>query len=131
MSTQITCEDLISLAEKNPNGYLLDVRTELEWKTDGKPDGGKLGLRTFYISYLIDTKEGRIINPNFENELNKLNLDKNNILIVMCKSGMRSKKVAENLDQKGFNTYNVLNGFICSEEAQPNCWKTSGLPILN
>ena len=67
MSTQITCEDLISLAEKNPNGYLLDVRTELEWKTDGKPDGGKLGLRTFYISYLIDTKEGRIINPNFEN----------------------------------------------------------------
>ena len=47
MSTQITCEDLISLAEKNPNGYLLDVRTELEWKTDGKPDGNKLGLRTF------------------------------------------------------------------------------------
>lgn len=131
MSTQITCEDLISLAEKNPNGYLLDVRTELEWKTDGKPDGGKLGLRTFCISYLIDTKEGRIINPNFENELNKLNLDKNNILIVMCKSGMRSKKVAEILDQKGFNTYNVLNGFICSEEVQPSCWKTSGLPVLN
>ncbi len=31
----------------------------------------------------------------------------------MCKSGMRSSKVAQILDQRGYKTYNVVNGFIC------------------
>ena len=44
----------------------------------------------------------------------------------MCKSGMRSSKVAQILDQRGYKTYNVVNGFICSEDVEPSCWKTSG-----
>ena len=48
----------------------------------------------------------------------------------MCKSGMRSAKAAQLLSEKGFKTYNVINGFVCSEDVEPSCWKTSGLPVL-
>ena len=48
----------------------------------------------------------------------------------MCKSGFRSFKAAELIDKKGFKTFNIINGFICSEDVEPNCWKTSGLPVL-
>ena len=57
-------------------------------------------------------------------------IDKNKVVFVMCKSGMRSSKVAQILDQRGYKTYNVVNGFICSEDVEPSCWKTSGLPVL-
>ena len=56
--------------------------------------------------------------------------DKNKVVFVMCKSGMRSSKVAQILDLRGYKTYNVVNGFICSEDVEPSCWKTSGLPVL-
>jgi rhodanese-related sulfurtransferase len=97
---------------------------------DGKPNGKELGLNTYFISYLLDTKNGREPNPDFETTVENLDIDKNKVVFVMCKSGMRSSKVAKILDQKGYKTYSVVNGFVCSEEVEPSCWKTSGLPTL-
>ena len=48
----------------------------------------------------------------------------------MRKSGFKSLKAAEIINKKGFKTFNIINGFICSEDVEPNCWKTSGLPVL-
>ncbi|MEK9561621.1 MAG: rhodanese-like domain-containing protein, partial [Pelagibacteraceae bacterium] len=109
---------------------LLDVRTEAEWQQDGKPNGKELGLTTHFLSYLLDTENGRVVNDKFEETLNSFQIDKDKAVFVMCKSGARSAKVAMLLDQKGFKTFNVVNGFICSEDVEPSCWKTSGLPVL-
>lgn len=130
MTLEITCTELLELSKKNKGATLLDVRTEAEWNVDGKPNGEELGLNTYFISYLLDTKNGREPNPDFEATVEKLDIDKNKVVFVMCKSGMRSSKVAQILDQKGYKTYSVINGFVCSEEVKPSCWKTSGLPTL-
>lgn len=130
MPIQITCTDLLNLAKQNQGATLIDVRTQAEWNEDGKPNGKELGLNTHFISYLIDTHNGRVLNQEFESTVDNLHIDKDKIVIVMCKSGMRSAKAAQLLSEKGFKTYNVINGFVCSEDVEPSCWKTSGLPVL-
>lgn len=130
MPIQITCTDLLNLAKQNQGATLIDVRTQAEWNEDGKPNGKELGLNTHFISYLIDTDNGRVLNQEFESTVDNLHIDKDKIVIVMCKSGMRSAKAAQLLSEKGFKTYNVINGFVCSEDVEPSCWKTSGLPVL-
>ena len=130
MPIQITCTDLLKLAKQNQGATLIDVRTQAEWNEDGKPNGKELGLNTHFISYLIDTDNGRVLNQEFESTVDNLHIDKDKIVIVMCKSGMRSAKAAQLLSEKGFKTYNVINGFVCSEDVEPSCWKTSGLPVL-
>lgn len=130
MPIQITCTDLLNLAKQNQGATLIDVRTQAEWNEDGKPNGKELCLNTHFISYLIDTDDGRVLNQEFESTVDNLHIDKDKIVIVMCKSGMRSAKAAQLLSEKGFKTYNVINGFVCSEDVEPSCWKTSGLPVL-
>ena len=130
MPQEITCTELLELSKEHQGATLLDVRTEAEWQQDGKPNGKELGLTTHFLSYLLDTENGRVVNDKFEETLNSFQIDKDKVVFVMCKSGARSAKAAMLLDQKGFKTFNVVNGFICSEDVEPSCWKTSGLPVL-
>ncbi|MDA9195120.1 rhodanese-like domain-containing protein [Candidatus Pelagibacter ubique] len=130
MLTAINCKELVELAKTNEGASLIDVRTQAEWDQDGKPNGKEIGLNTYFISFMIDVAEGRIINSEFEKKFEELKLDKSKVVFVMCKSGFRSLKAAELIDKKGFKTFNIINGFICSEDVEPNCWKTSGLPVL-
>ncbi|MDC0926979.1 rhodanese-like domain-containing protein [Candidatus Pelagibacter ubique] len=130
MLTAINCKELVELAKTNEGASLIDVRTQAEWDQDGKPNGKEIGLNTYFISFMIDVAKGRIINSEFEKKFEELKLDKSKAVFVMCKSGFRSFKAAELIDKKGFKTFNIINGFICSDDVEPNCWKTSGLPVL-
>ena len=130
MLTAINCKELVELAKTNEGASLIDVRTQVEWDQDGKPNGKEIGLNTYFISFMIDVAQGRIINSEFEKKFEELKLDKSKAVFVMCKSGFRSFKAAELIDKKGFKTFNIINGFICSDDVEPNCWKTSGLPVL-
>ena len=130
MLTAINCKELVELAKTNEGASLIDVRTQAEWDQDGKPNGKEIGLNTYFISFMIDVAEGRIVNQEFEKKVDELKLDQSKAVFVMCKSGFRSLKAAEIINKKGFKTFNIINGFICSEDVEPNCWKTSGLPIL-
>jgi rhodanese-related sulfurtransferase len=130
MLTAINCKELVELAKTNEGASLIDVRTQAEWDQDGKPNGKEIGLNTYFISFMIDIAEGRIVNQEFEKKVDELKLDQSKAVFVMCKSGFRSLKAAEIINKKGFKTFNIINGFICSEDVEPNCWKTSGLPVL-
>ena len=130
MLTTINCKELVELVKTNEGASLIDVRTQAEWDQDGKPNGKEIGLNTYFISFMIDVAESRIINSEFEKKFEELKLDKSKAVFVMCKSGFRSFKAAELIDKKGFKTFNIINGFICSDDVEPNCWKTSGLPVL-
>tara|TARA_B110000090_G_scaffold98270_1_gene110663 strand:+ start:329 stop:721 length:393 start_codon:yes stop_codon:yes gene_type:complete len=130
MLTAINCKELVELAKTNEGAFLIDVRTQAEWDKDGKPNGKEIGLNTYFISFMIDVAEGRIVNQEFEKKVDELKLDQSKAVFVMCKSGFRSLKAAEIINKKGFKTFNIINGFICSEDVEPNCWKTSGLPVL-
>ena len=130
MITAINCKQLSELAKDNEGASLIDVRTQAEWDQDGKPNGKEIGLNTHFISYMIDVNEGRIINQDFGKKIDELKIDKSKVVFVMCKSGFRSLKAAELINKKGYKTFNIINGCICSEDVEPNCWKTSGLPVL-
>ena len=50
MITQLVSKEVENYIKNNPKSILLDVRTEEEWNTDGKPDGEKIGLKTYFLT---------------------------------------------------------------------------------
>ena len=74
MIKQIPSKEIKEYLKKNPKCVLLDVRTEEEWNQDGKPDGNKIGLTTYYLS--IQFGDERIFNENFIQEFKNLNIAK-------------------------------------------------------
>ena len=51
MIKQIPSKEIKNYIKNNPKCVLLDVRTEEEWKTDGQPNGDKIGIKTYFLYY--------------------------------------------------------------------------------
>ena len=89
-------EDWISQFEANENAVILDVRTEAEYN-----DGIILNAIN------IDIHKGQ----EFITELEALDKSKN--YYVYCRSGARSAKACEIMNELGFETaYNLLGGIL-------------------
>ena len=65
------CTVIIDYIKNNSKCVLLDVRTKEEWK-QSKPDGDKIGLKTYFLSLQF---EGRVLNENFVEDFKKLNIN--------------------------------------------------------
>ena len=117
MIEQIKSSEIKTFVEKNPKTVLLDVRTEEEWKTVGKPDSTGMGIKTFFITISQDL--GFIENVKKE-------IDKENQILVMCAAGGRSIIAATLLQNEGYKAHNISDGF--SGNGQDLGWKNSGLP---
>ena len=55
MIKNIKSSEIKKFIENNPNTVLLDVRTEDEWNTIGKPDTKDLGIESFFITISQDS----------------------------------------------------------------------------
>ena len=119
MIKQIKSSEIKKLIENNSNTVLLDVRTEDEWKTIGKPDTKDLGIKSFFITISQDT--------SFLDEV-KQNINKDNQVLVMCAAGGRSIIAANLLASEGYKTFNVSDGF--SGNGEDPGWKNLGLPSV-
>ena len=117
MIEQIKSSEIKKFIEKNPKTVLLDVRTEDEWDSIGRPNSDDLGIKTFFIT--INQDSGFI-----ENVKKKIN--KENQVLVMCAAGGRSIIAASLLQNEGYKAHNVSDGF--SGNGQDHGWKNSGLP---
>ena len=124
MIKQIPSEKIKDFIKEKPKSILLDVRTKEEWDQIGKPDGDKIGIKTYFLSSQF---QGRIINENFVKEFENLKIDKNFEILVMCGSGNRSQRAAELLAAKGFKCLNVSDGFR-GDGGEKIGWKNSQLP---
>jgi len=124
MIKQIPSSKIKEFIKQNPKSILLDVRTREEWDQIGKPDGDKIGIKTYFLSSQF---QGRIINENFIKEFEKFKIDKNCEILVMCGSGNRSQRAAELLTEKGFKCLNVSDGFR-GDGGEKIGWKNSQLP---
>lgn len=88
----------------NPNGQLIDVRTEGEYNS----------------GFISNAKNINFNNPNFANEISKL--DKNKPVYLYCLSGGRSGNALSMLQQQGFKeVYNLQGGIMA--------WKASNKKI--
>ena len=117
MIKQIKSSEIKSFVEKNPKTVLLDVRTNDEWKTIGKPDSTNLGIKTFFITISQD--------PDFMKTIKK-EINKENQVLVMCAAGGRSIIVANLLHNEGYVAHNISDGF--SGNGVDPGWKNLGLP---
>ena len=122
MIKQITCKEIKEYLKKKPKSVLLDVRTQEEWNNDGKPDGDKIGLKTYFLEIRRDAFF------DFVQEFNNLNINRDKEILVICKSGERSQISAELLSRENYKSLNVSDGFEGSQEGAG--WKKSGLPYL-
>ena len=122
MIKQITCKEIKDYLKKNPKSVLLDVRTQEEWDNDGKPDGDKVGLKTYFLEIRRDSFF------DFVQEFKNFNVNQDKEILVICKSGERSQISAELLSRENYKSINISDGFMGSQEGVG--WKKSGLPSL-
>jgi len=123
MIKQIPSEKIRDYIKNNPKCVLLDVRTEQEWN-QGKPDGDKIGLKTYFLSLQF---EGRIINQNFVEEFKNLKIDQSHEILTICATGGRSQIAAELLTKTGYDSSNISDGFLGNNEEKIG-WKNNQLP---
>ena len=122
MIKQITCTGIKDYLKKNPKSVLLDVRTQEELDHIGKPDGDKIGLKTYFLEIRRDDLF------DFVQEFKNLNISQDKEVLVICASGERSQITAELLSRENYKSINISDGFMGSQEGDG--WKNSGLPCL-
>ena len=124
MNKQLASKDIRSYLMAEPNSVLLDVRTKEEWDTIGKPDGEKIGLKTYFLS--IQFGNERIFNENFVQEFKNLNIGQDHEILAICRSGGRSQAAAELLTRENYTCSNISDGFEGNQENVG--WKKCDLP---
>jgi len=122
MIKQITCKEIKDYLKNNPKVVLLDVRTQEELDNIGKPDGDKIGLKTYFLEIQRDAFF------DFVKEFKNLNINQDNDVLVICASGERSQITAELLSKENYKSINISDGFMGSQEGIG--WKNNGLPCL-
>ena len=123
MIKQIPSNEIEAFIKKNPKSVLLDVRTEEEWNADGKPDGEKISIKTYFLT--LQLADGSF-NENFIEDFKKLGIEKDKEVLTMCMGGVRSQMAAELLTKEEYNCSNISDGFLGNPEGAG--WKNSGLP---
>ena len=119
MIKQIKSSEIKKFIENNPNTVLLDVRTQDEWNTIGKPDTKDLGIKSVFITISQDS--------SFLDNV-KQNINKDDQVLVMCAAGGRSIIAANLLANEGYKTINIADGF--SGNGEDPGWKNLGLPSV-
>ena len=124
MIKQLVAKDIKSYLMVEPTSVLLDVRTSEEWETIGKPEGEKIGLKTYFLS--IQFGKERIFNENFVQEFKNLAINQDRNILTICRSGARSQFAAELLKKENYTCINISDGFEGNHENVG--WKKCGLP---
>lgn len=128
----ITSQEAWDRLTSDPRAVLLDVRTPPEWSYVGLPDITSLGRQPALVPWLLFPSNEQ--NPNFVAEVESIIPDKEAPLLIVCRSGVRSKAAAIILTAVGFKTcHNIDHGFEGDKDAAGhrgtvNGWKVAGLP---
>ena len=105
MIKQIKSAEIENYIKENSNVVLLDVRTEKEWNQTGIISQSKT------ITFFDNNGNFNVI--DWMSKLDKI-AKKNEPLIIICRSGRRSRIVSNYLNLKaGYNTiYHATNGIL-------------------
>ncbi len=112
---------------------LLDVRTMAEWNFVGLPDLASLGRRVQCVEWQSFPTGAQ--NPDFVAQAEAaLGADKTAPVLVICRSGARSRAAAIALTRAGYaQAFNVAGGFEGDPDGEghrgnTNGWKAENLP---
>lgn len=121
----ICSKEAYNVLISNNNAFLIDVRTEEEWKHVGIPNLSNKNNVIFLSWQLSPFME---LNKDFENRFLSIIDDKmSNIIFFLCRSGHRSLMAANFMANIGYeNCYNIIDGFEGND--QNKGWKQNNLP---
>ena len=120
------------LLKENPKAVLVDVRTLPEWNFVGLPRLDSLSKETICVSWQSFPDMG--MNAAFVEEVAARGVDKDQPVLLICRSGARSRSAAMALTAAGFGPcYNVAEGFEGDRDGDLHRgsvggWKVAGLP---
>lgn len=124
----MTPREAFDVLQANSQVLLVDVRTQAELELVGRIPNALNIEWAFY--------PGMVKNQDFAKQLAE-KVDKNLMVIFMCRTGGRSHNAATVAQQLGFsNAYNMLEGFEgeaneLKQRTTINGWKHAGLPWTN
>ena len=116
----------------DPQTLLVDVRCEPEWAFVGLPDLSSLGkavLRAEWQAY-----PSMQVNQAFPQQLAQQGVTPDHKLLMLCRSGNRSRFAAMAMTSLGFSEcYNIVEGFEGDRDdalhrGTLSGWKVAGLP---
>jgi len=127
-SGALTPSEVYDVLQKTEHAVLVDVRSHAELALVGQVPNTISIEWAFY--------PGMVANPDFAKHL-EMQLDKEALVIFMCRTGGRSHHAAALAASLGFTeSYNMLEGFEGEANAERqrtliNGWRHAGLPWHN
>jgi rhodanese-related sulfurtransferase len=125
----VTPQEAYTLLRADPNVKLVDVRTnaERDWV-------GRVAIPAAqHAAVQWNLYPGGTPNPEFMAQLAQT-ADKDNVLLFLCRSGVRSHHAAKRATEEGYaNSYNILEGFEGDKDTEGHRrtvagWCKAGLP---
>jgi rhodanese-related sulfurtransferase len=116
----------------DPRAQLVDVRTMAEWNFVGLPDLSSLGRRVHCVEWQSFPTGAQ--NTAFLAQAAGVLPDKTAPVLLLCRSGARSRAAAIALTQAGFDqAFNIAGGFEGDTDQEGhrgnhNGWKAERLP---
>lgn len=117
----------------DPRAVLIDVRTAPEWTFVGGADLSSLDKQPIRLSWQIFPAMN--VNPTFVAEISAAGVPNNAPILLLCRSGVRSRAAAIALTTAGFEPcYNIVDGFEGqldeSRHRGRGGWKALNLPWI-
>jgi rhodanese-related sulfurtransferase len=125
----VTPSEAYELIQNDPNVKLIDVRTDAErdWV-------GRVAVpQEQHAAVQWNLYPGATPNPAFLEQLAQA-ANKDNVLLFLCRSGVRSRHAAKLATEQGYaNCFDILEGFEGDKDAQGHRktvggWCKAGLP---
>lgn len=126
----VTPQEAYALLQANPNVKLVDVRTDAERDWVGVvqvPESQHTGIQWSIYP-------GGKPNPDFLAQLEQAAAKKDDVLLFLCRSGVRSRHAAKLATENGYTQcFDILEGFEGDKDAQGHRktvggWCKAGLP---
>jgi rhodanese-related sulfurtransferase len=128
----VTSAEAWKILSENERAVLVDVRTREEWMFVGVPDTRPAGRETVFVSWQrLPTME---VNAAFADEVGAAGVVPDQTVLLLCRSGARSRAAAVSLTARGFRVcFNVSDGFEGGHDQDGHRgtvagWKVAGLP---
>jgi rhodanese-related sulfurtransferase len=128
------------LLRRDPKVVLIDCRSQAEWSFVGLPDLSSAGKKPVLVEWqsFVPGTTGvaprMSANANFVRDVETAGVAKDATVVVICRSGGRSRSAAVAMTAAGWQTcYNLAGGFEGPHDGgqhrgMASGWKADGLP---
>ncbi len=128
----VTSQEAWEILRQRGDAVLVDCRTDVEWCFVGLPELAELNKKPLLIPW--QTYPDMRVNESFEKEVRAKGVRPDQTVLLICRSGQRSRLAAMALTSAGYrHCYNVADGFEGPHDerrqrGRVEGWKVAGLP---